>query len=113
MVLHYIHYLSNIDMGFTFGAYEDHPKIGFVDRLFQRIGLFLIRREPRNSLYSRDPGDKVDSEITNYINQALFQDVLENNQITTLFQNDERIRSGKFSYPIHPDKSIKILLKSV
>ena len=48
----------------------------------------------------------------NYVNQALFQEVLQHNVITTLFQNDERLRSGKFNMPIFADNSIKLLLKS-
>jgi hypothetical protein len=39
----------------------------------------------------------------NYVNHSLLQEVLEHNVITTLFQNDERIRSGKFSLPIYPE----------
>lgn len=39
-----------MELGFTFGNYEDSPKIGFVDRLLKRIGAILIRRNPRNSL---------------------------------------------------------------
>jgi len=38
--------------------------------------------------------------------------VLEHNVITTLFQNDERIRSGKFSLPIYPEMSIQMLIKA-
>ena len=34
------------------------------------------------------------------------------NPITTLFQNDERIRSGKLSYPLYPDNSIRLLLNA-
>lgn len=47
------------------------------------------------------------------MNQSLFQEVLENNVTTTLFQNDERLRTGKFNLPLFAENSIKLLLKSV
>lgn len=111
LVLHYVHYLCGIELGFTFGHYEDQPQIGFVENLLKKIGIFLIRREPRNFLNTRT-GHKLSSETANYVNQALFQEVLEANHFTTLFQNDERLRSGKFNNPIHPDKTIKYLIKT-
>lgn len=40
------------------------------------------------------------------------QEVIENNTTTTIYQNDERSRSGKFNLPLYPDNMIKILLKS-
>jgi len=46
LVMHYINYFSDLELGFTFGNYEDSPKIGFVDRLLKRIGTILIRRDP-------------------------------------------------------------------
>lgn len=35
----------------------------------------------------------------NYVNQALIQEVIEDNSVTTMFLNDERARSGKLSMP--------------
>jgi len=46
------------------------------------------------------------------VNQCLIQDAIENNPITTIFQNDERPRSGKFNVPLYPDTMIKILIKT-
>jgi glycerol-3-phosphate O-acyltransferase len=40
------------------------------------------------------------------------QEVIENNQITTIFWNDMRPRSGKFNVPNEPEKMIKSLIKS-
>ena len=37
--------------------------------------------------------------IYKYINQMLMQDVIENNPLTTVFQNDERPLAGKFGVP--------------
>jgi len=35
----------NLELGFSFGNYEDSPKIGFVESIFKKIGLFLIKRK--------------------------------------------------------------------
>ena len=112
LIMHYVNYYTDQELGFTFGHYEDSPKIKFVDNFLKRIGTFLIRRSPKNSLSNSTIRSMLDQDVTNYINQALFQEVLENNTITTIYQNDERIRSGKINMPQEADQSIKILLKS-
>lgn len=111
LIMHYINYYFDLELGFTFGNYEDSPKIGFVDRLLKRIGTILIRRDPQTSL-SRFTSNPIDSNVLNYVNHALFQEVIEANPITTLFQNDERLRTGKFTMPVFGEMSTKLLLKS-
>jgi len=54
----------------------------------------------------------MNKDVCNYVNQSLFQEILENNPITTFFQNDDRLRTGKINMPLYPDQSIKILLKT-
>lgn len=71
LIMHYINFFTDLELGFTFGNFEDSPKIGFVDRLLKRIGTFLIRRDPRNSLSSYT-SKKIDSDVMNYVNQSLF-----------------------------------------
>ena len=53
LVLFYINYFQNLETGFTFGNYEDSPKIRSVDFILKKIGTFLIRRNPENSLSSK------------------------------------------------------------
>jgi glycerol-3-phosphate O-acyltransferase len=84
LILHYLNFWADIELGFTFGNFEDSPKVGFVDRLLKRIGTILIRRNPKNSL-SNVTRRGIDPETMNYINQSLFQEVLEHNVVTTLF----------------------------
>lgn len=50
LVMHYINYFTGQELGFTFGHYEDSPKIGFVDKILKNIGTFLMRRNPKNSV---------------------------------------------------------------
>jgi hypothetical protein len=45
LILHYVNYFMNLELGFSFGNYEDSPKISFVESIFKRIGLFLIKRK--------------------------------------------------------------------
>ena len=54
----------------------------------------------------------LDQDVTSYVNQALFQEVLEVNPITTIYINDERIRSGKINLPKESESSVRMLLKS-
>ena len=65
LIMHYINYFCDLELGFTFGNYEDSPKIHFVDRLLKRIGTFLIRRN-----YHAD--QRMSPEIIEYMNQSLF-----------------------------------------
>ena len=101
LVLHYVNFFYNLELGFTFGNYEDTPKIHFVDAMIRRLGYFLIKRK-----------DFSKNMFINYINQALLEDVIENNLVTTIHQNDERPRGGKHTMPLYADTSIKLILKS-
>ena len=61
MIMHYIHFLYDLELGFTFGNYEDSPKMALFDMLLRRIGTFLIRRNPLNSLSKISDNDsKID-----------------------------------------------------
>ena len=68
LLMHYLQYWQNMELGFTFGNYEDSPKIGFINRLIKRIGTILIRRNPRNSLSNVDFDSEIDQDIVNYVN---------------------------------------------
>ena len=68
LVLHYMNFFYNLELGFTFGNYEDTPKIHFVEALLKRIGYFLFKRRDFSKNMS-----------TNYINQSLIEDVIETN----------------------------------
>lgn len=103
IIMHYLNYFTDQELGFTFGHYEDSPKMGIVDKVLKQIGTLLIRRNPKNSLSNQSIQSTLDQDVTDYVNQALFQEVLENNVITTIYQNDERIRSGKIPPPQNSD----------
>ncbi len=113
LVLHYINYFTDQELGFTFGHYEDSHKIKFIDAYLKTNGNLPMRRDPLNSLnVKKIKGGFMNKEVINYVNQSLFQEILENNPITTMFQNDVRMRTGKINMPLCPDPSIKILLKT-
>jgi len=42
----------------------------------------------------------------------MLKEILENNQFTVLFQNEERLRSGKYSQTRQSEKSVKWLLEA-
>jgi hypothetical protein len=70
-VLHYANYISDIEMGFSFGYYNDSPKIKMIERLARRVGFFQLKSNT--------------SQRMNYVNQTLIEEVIGNNSITTCF----------------------------
>ena len=42
-VLHYANYVSDIEFGFSFGYYNDSPKVKMIERLVRKIGYFMLR----------------------------------------------------------------------
>ena len=68
LILHYIQFFHDMELGFTFGNYEDSPKIGFVDRLLKRIGTILIKRNPQNSLSNMYKTNMLDQDTIDYVN---------------------------------------------
>ena len=69
LVLFYINYFYDLDMGFLFGMREDIPTLRWVDRLSRRIGLIIMSQ-------SGSPPNSRDSIMKNYVNRALFQEIL-------------------------------------
>lgn len=48
MVLHYINFFTDQELGFTFGHCEDSHKIKFIDAYFKTNGNLPMRRDPHN-----------------------------------------------------------------
>ena len=96
----YVNYQAGMELGFSFGSYEDSTKIISIENFCKKIGHFLIK--------SRNSQDYNES----YVSHGMMQKVIEDNSITTIYLNDERPRSGKFSRPTEPNNIMKMLLKS-
>ena len=112
-LLTFIQFHQNLELGFTFGNYEDTPQWDYINRFIKRLGLIQIKRDPRNSVSSNNNQyTPQEQDVIDYVNQSLFQEVLQNNQSLTIFQNDERIRSGKFNLPLYAETSVQLLLKT-
>lgn len=75
--------LKDMEPQFIFGNYEEIPKIDFIIRLSKQIGVLLIRRFPQNHLTTHLSGREMDA--INYVNQALFDEVVQANKFTTIF----------------------------
>ena len=99
-----------MDPCFTFGNYEEIPKIDFIIKLAKEIGVLLIRRFPQN--HSNYDLSAADMDAIKYVNQSLLDEVVQGNRMTTFFQNEKRIRSRKFSVPVKADNSVKMLLRT-
>ena len=44
ILMHYINYIADMELGYSFGVQEDSPKINFIDQLLRKVGCFLIQR---------------------------------------------------------------------
>jgi len=91
---------QKIKLGFTFGNYEDTPRISVIDKWLTSCGYIFSRRKLGQSLQS------------NYINSEILKNVILNNQVTTLYQNYERFRTGKLHRKLQADMSIRWLLET-
>jgi len=70
-ILHYANWISDIEMGFSFGYYNDSPKVKMIERLARRVGYFMLKPNT--------------SQRINYVNQTMIEEVIGKNSITTCF----------------------------
>jgi hypothetical protein len=42
ILIHYLNFMFDLELGFSFGTLEDSPKINFIDKLLKKVGCFLI-----------------------------------------------------------------------
>ena len=75
LIMFLVNYVSDLELGFSFGNYEDSPKAAVVESLLKRIGYFLLRRVQNDTTHPEH----------SYISQALIQEVIASNPITTIF----------------------------
>ena len=83
--LNYINQRMGLGQGFTLGNFDDTPRIKLCDNWLSDCGYMFSRREQNQSLQS------------NYVNSSLLREIIEHNQLTTVFQNANRFRSGKYT----------------
>lgn len=101
LILFYLNSFYNIDLGFSFGSHADVPSIPSIHRLLRRIGHFMIRRK-----------ELTEDLCLSYVSQALMEEVIDNNTVTTVFLNDQRSRCGKLCVPSQAEASVRQILKS-
>jgi hypothetical protein len=65
--------MQGLPMPFTYGNYEDIPKIKLFDAWLSVTGYIQARRSPQQGHQS------------SYVNSALFKELIGNNQLVTCF----------------------------
>lgn len=85
LVLLYTFAAHDIEIPFTVGNFEDTPRVKLIDMLLKGVGYITARR-------SRDQ-----SMQEGYITQAVIREILSSEKLLVVFQNDKRMRSGRFS----------------
>lgn len=97
-VLLYALYINKIDIPFTIGNQEDLPASKTIGGLLSNLGYIHTKR-------TRDQ-----SFQWSYTTQAVIREILEKHRLLMMFQNDVRVRSGKFNHPAVADISVQWLL---
>ena len=97
-VLTQLFLLQNMDIPFTMGCYEDTPRYQLYESLLGKMGYILNQRKQNQSIQD------------SYINAQLLAESVNKYPITIVYQNDIRLRSGKFSKPTKGDTSINWVL---
>ena len=97
-ILLYTFAVHNIELPLTVGNMEDTPRVRFIDMLLKGVGYIHARR-------SRDQ-----SMQEGYITQAIIREILSSEKLLVMFQNDERMRSGRFNQPTVSDISVEWLM---
>ena len=90
----------DIELPLTVGNMEDTPRVRFIDMLLKGIGYIHARR-------SRDQ-----SMQESYLTQAIIREILSSEKLIVMFQNEERMRSGRFTQPTVPDISVEWLMQA-
>jgi glycerol-3-phosphate O-acyltransferase len=93
-VLLYSLFVNKIEIPFTIGNAEDMPAAKFIDSILRKVGYLIVTRSRDQSLQS------------SYLNQAVIREILKKHRFLLMFQNDLRIRSGKFNNPTVADISV-------
>ena len=84
-ILFSTHLMQGLPAMYTFGCYEDTPKVVTFNRWLARSGYVFTKRAEDQPMSSY------------YLNSSLLKETIEHNQITMMFQNNERLRSGKIN----------------
>lgn len=91
----YVHNHYGMDIPFIFGNKEDSVNLSFFVKLLKKTGYIHSRRSAKQSLQSK------------YVNSAMLHEVIKDNKLTMIFQNKERLRTGKFYRRTSADLSIE------
>ena len=77
------HLMLSLPPMFFFGVQEDIPRIGAFDEWMKNCGFMYMKRSEDQPM------------STYYLNSALIKETIENNNLTTIYQNAHRQRTGK------------------
>jgi len=99
-ILMYTLAYHGIEMPFCIGNMEDTPHIRLIDTLLKGSGYIMARRSRDQSIQE------------SYLTQALVREILNTDKLLVMFQNDERMKSGRFTQPTVGDISVEWLMQA-
>jgi len=94
-ILHFANYFSELELGFSMGHFDTSSWTNLTMKTMKSIGVIPVKQ--------------YDSEA---VVQNLMSAIIEKNQFTTVFQNDEMLQEGKLFLPDSHDKMVNCLLAS-
>lgn len=77
--------IHGIELPLSVGNLEDTPRVPFIDNILKGVGYIHARR-------SRDQ-----SMQEGYVTQAVVREIISQEKLLVMFQNDVRMRSGRFT----------------
>lgn len=99
-VLLYTLFSNQMQIPFTIGNKEDTPRIAMIDKILAKIGYIQTKRNKDMTIQQ------------SYVNQAVLKELMLNYNMSCVYQNDKRLRSGKFSQSEAGDLSIMWILQA-
>lgn len=84
-----------MELPFTYGNEEDSTQklFPFLDNWHKSCGYVFAQRSSQNAQ-------------TSYVNSALLTEIIKDNSLSVVFQNEERLRSGKLSQTRQGDQAV-------
>lgn len=94
----YVHNHFGLEVPFIFGNEEDTPGVETFRKIMKQVGYIYSRRSNKQSLQSK------------FINSSLLKEIVADSKLTMVFQNSERLRTGKFYRRTTSDLSIEWII---
>mmetsp|Transcript_863 Transcript_863/g.1548 ORF Transcript_863/g.1548 Transcript_863/m.1548 type:complete len:602 (+) Transcript_863:64-1869(+) len=99
----YACFKADLDIGFTLGCFDQGLKSQYIKKRMNNLGVLSMRNDCKSP---------AETQTFEYVYQSLLEEIVADNKFTTLFQNLQIQRLGKYASQSLPDQSIKMLINA-